>query len=129
MKDVSSGGVPSTLNAGVLIVVLLPATSVTTTWAVAAALVCVIVSGLGLLVDARPDRASLASKGTLTGAARQPASSGSDETAPKVTVGGVWSFLMVTALVVLPAALVARQLYVMPAVSAFTIASRHPPLV
>ena len=115
------------LKAGVVKVALLPAVSVTVTCLVRPAPSPLTITGLPLLVVNTPDKASTATKGTLTSVEFQPLESAAGEASdPKVSVGATESRRTVTERVDVPPADVAVQVNVVPGVSEVTSCVPQP---
>src|SRR2546425_12565381 len=82
------GGVLSIFTGGEVYVAVFPATSATVTLPVTADPSTVSTRGLGAEVEASPDKASVAVKGTFTFVLFQPAALATGTAAPKATTGG-----------------------------------------
>src|SRR5437773_695059 len=89
------GGVLSIFTGGEVYVAVFPATSATVTLPVTADPSTVSTRGLGAEVEASPDKASVAVKGTFTFVLLQPAALAAGAAAPKATIGGVLSVFTV----------------------------------
>src|SRR3989442_10855116 len=87
------GGVLSIFTGGEVYVAVFPATSATVTLPVTADPSTGSTRGLGIEVEANPDKASVAVKGTFTFVLFQPAALGAGAAGPNETVGGVLSIL------------------------------------
>src|SRR4051812_10977914 len=104
----------------------LPALSVTTTWPLTAAPSALSTRGLAMLVDARPDIASLRVNGMLTLVLFQPYEFGVGVGLPNVSTGGVASRFTVTDAFAVPPPEVTLQPSTTPTVSASTTRVSQP---
>src|SRR6187401_2000700 len=83
-------------------------------------------TGLVVLVDARPDSASLRVNGMLTFVLFHPFTFAAGEGVPNVSSGGVASRFTVTELLAVPPPDATLHVKMAPAVSARTLLSSHP---